>query len=78
MLASEVVNEIQNLMWTHGDLEVFCTSDHGQDYESVFGVFVSHYKDEDGEIYPVHPTDLEEYLENLEPGEFSEKAIFIN
>ena len=78
MTNEELINELQQIKWKHGeDLPVFCTSNHGQDYEEVDSVSVSYYWNDD-EISPIHPNDLDEHLKNCEPWEMPNKAVFIN
>ena len=79
MTNEELINELQQIKWKYGDdLPVFCKSDHGQDHEEVYSVSLLHYRDEDGEISPIHPDDLDEHLKDYAPWEVPNKAIFIN
>lgn len=64
MKSSEVVQAINEIQNTYGDLDVFCQCDHGQDPESVFSVTESHAVFQDGEVVELHPDDLQDYDED--------------
>lgn len=58
MKASQVIEELQNLIQKHGDLEVTVYADHGQMESGAYSVDLA-YADEDRES--INPEDVENY-----------------
>lgn len=73
MKIKEVIKELKEILDQEGDLEVFCTSDHGQDYEGVYDVGVSYYVEQGDEIVLFCIEEMDEY-ESWE----IKRGVFIN
>lgn len=53
-ILSEIPEEI-------GDVEVYVVADHGQDLESAFSATIEKAYQDGGEMFEVHPDDVDDY-----------------